>query len=191
MTYIQRNLQNSIRDEEILTEIQEQVLQRSLGNFQWVVLVLSRIIHSYEKGRWRAIQGLIQGLPSELSQLYHEFIEKIDEESLSESYELFQWMCFAQRPLSLTELRFAMIVDPDTPYHSIRECQETEKYADTKEELRSRILDLSKGLAEVQSHEGEQIAQFFHQSVKDYLIQSGLQAMSKSAIDGVIGSAHS
>ena len=190
MAYIRDNIQRGIRDEGIATKVESEVVQKSLGSFQWVVLVIPKIIQSYRKGKWRAIQKYIQDIPSELSQLYHKLVDEIEEETLTESLQLFQWICFAQRPLSLEELRFAMVVDADTPYQSIRECQETEIYAGNNQEMRSRVLDLSRGLAEVQVHEGQQVAQFIHQSVKDYLIQNGLQAMSKCTADSVIGSAH-
>ena len=154
------------------------------------MLVLPKIIQSYRRGKWKAIQKYIQDIPSELSQLYHTLIEDMKEESLSESLHLFQWICFAARPLSLKKLRFAMIVDADSPTQSIRECQETEAYAENDKKMRSRVLNLSRGLVEVKEDYAEPVAQLIHQSVKDYLIQNGLQALSKSTTYSVIGSAH-
>ena len=90
VTYIQENIRSSIRDENSALKIQKEVLRRSLSNFQWIVLVLPKIIQSYRRGKWKAIQKYIQDIPSELSQLYHTLIEDMEEESLSESLHLFQ-----------------------------------------------------------------------------------------------------
>lgn len=40
VTYIRENIQRTIRDEGIATMVLSEVVERSLGNFQWVVLVL-------------------------------------------------------------------------------------------------------------------------------------------------------
>jgi hypothetical protein len=60
-----------------------------------------------------------------------------------------QWIYFARRPLLLEELRFIMTVDADTPYNSLRECQESEAYAETNDKMEKRVKNLSGGLTKV------------------------------------------
>lgn len=58
--------------------------------------------------------------------------------------------------------------------------------------MKKRITDLSKGLVEVKGRDDEQVAQFVHQSVSDYLIPNGLNLLTNKAVsDDVVHSAHS
>ena len=159
-----------IQESSVPSTVQMEISKKSGGSFQWVVLVLNQVLDLYNRGKSKAVLlRYVHAVPLELTKLYQRLIEEIDKETLPESLQLIQWICVAIRPLSLTELRFAMIVDVDTPFQTIRECQETEKFAETDEEMKRRIRDLSKGLAEIKTHQGKPIAQFIHQSVNDYV----------------------
>lgn len=187
--YIQANIQNIIQHYETAETIYE-VTKKAYGSFQWIVLVISKVVDLYYKGKsWRSIRKHVQGIPSELNYLYQTLLEDIDDETLPETLQLMQWICFALRPLSLTELRFATIVDANTPYRSFRQCQEAEEYIDD-EQMEKKVRFLSRGLAEVKDYEGSQIVQFNHQSVKEYLLQHGLQILDKYANGDIVGRAH-
>jgi len=113
------------------------------------------------------------------------------------SLKLIQWICFTTRPLSLDELRGAMIVDPEYMYNSIRQYQDAAEY-DCDGDMENRLKTLSCGLAEVVPSAGSCIVQFVHQSARDFLIDQGLAILMnspKSAKPGVtkaevIASAH-
>ena len=93
------------------------------------------------------------------------------------------------KPLTLTELRFALAVCADTTYTSIRQCQRSELYVETDEEMEKRVQDLSKGLVEtlVPKTGGEPIVQFVHQSVIDFLYEDELQVLDESSSGTVEG----
>lgn len=170
--------------------IQEELVNKSLGIFQWIVLVVPRVLQLYKRGQPLAvIRRSIQATPSALSELYKALLERNGDEDLPHSLHSMQWICFAMRPLSLEELRFATIVDENTSYRSISECQEAEEYATTDEEMEKRVLNLSRGLAEVRKHERNQVVQFIHQSVNDFLVRSGLQILDKSE-NNIVSRAH-
>ena len=68
---------------------------------------------------WNKIEAETFAIPPDLDMLYHELVQDMDERRVS--WKLIQWICFAMRPLSLDELRWAMIVDPLCPYKSLKQ----------------------------------------------------------------------
>ena len=192
-TYIQDELRLAIRDQTKISILQQLIEARASGSFQWVILVISRVCELHRKGKpLKFIQTHIQKIPPELNSLYRELLQSIEEESVSQSLHLMQWICFATRPLTLDELRHATAVDADTSYKSFSECRNAPEYADTQEEMECRLKDLCRGLAEIKEHENERVVQFIHQSVNDFLIQEGLGILDSSlkSTDEAIGRAH-
>ncbi|OCL10292.1 Het-eN, partial [Glonium stellatum] len=194
--YIRDELQGTIKKDKDLEVLQKEILDGSSHVFQWVVLVLPMALSEYRKGRSLPhIQKKLRQIPKELGSLYRTILEtlKEDDDERSQSLLLIQWICFALRPLSLTELRFAMIVSQDTPYHSFHECQKSPDFVESDEQMNNRLKCLSGGLAEVKVHKGGPVVQFIHQSVNDYLIEEGLQTLDGSleSKDKSIGHAHS
>jgi len=191
--YIQNTIENAVQNKETAEVIRDEVVRRSSENFQWIVLVLPEVVDLYRNGYpLKIIKRRIQAIPSELKELYQELLKEVLDEDLPHSLRLMQWICFALRPLSLEELRFATIVDANTPYQSISDCQNAEEcgYAKTDEQMKKRIRHLFRDLAEVKQHENIWIAQFIHQSVKNYLIQSELQILDKHSSGNAVGRAH-
>lgn len=188
--YIHNAMWRQIRDKSGADEARDEIVSKSHGNFQWVVLVVPRVLQMCKKGRYREMKKIIQAIPSDLGELYKSLLEEVTDDDLPRTLKLMQWICFAQEPLSLEELRIATVVDMNTTYRSIRECQEDEQYADTDEEMARRVVDLSKGLAEVREHDGKQVAQFNHQSVNDYVLDGGLQILEKLPSGSAAGRAH-
>ena len=138
------------------------------------------------------MQTHIQGIPTELNSLYRELLNSVEKDNVSQSLQLMQWICFAVRPLTLDELRYAIAVDADTPHKSLSQCRNSPAYAHTNEEMECRLKDLCRGLAEVKQYENERVVQFIHQSVNDFLVQEGLQVLDSclESTDTVIGRAH-
>ena len=176
-----RDIETYLRHQPIKFQLREEIVKRALGNFQWVTLVTQKVFQLLRKGKSSpAIQVMISRLPAELSILYEGFLANIEESDRPQSLKLLQWICFAMRPLSLSELRFAMAMDEDTTYHSILECQESELFVDTDEAMERRVCDLSQGLAESTKVDGKQFVQLIHQSVDDFLHDKGFQILHQS-----------
>jgi ankyrin repeat protein/GTPase SAR1 family protein len=184
---IQTYLQHQLDD----IRYQKQIMDKASGNFQWVKLVTDQVRHWIRRGKpSKTIQNMITFLPLELSRLYEGFLANIDDSDTPQSLKLFQWILFALRPLTVTELRFAMVVDEDITYLSTQECKDSELYVDTDEVMEKRVRDLSQGLAEIvlyeeSRYEEEQkmtrkIVQLIHQSVNDFLLEKGIQILHES-----------
>ena len=110
-TYIGISLDARILPVEIAHPIREDIATKSSGSFQWVVLVIRLILRLYKNGNSLAVlRSKIKQLPSELSGLYRELLGSVDEEDLSESLLLMQWVLLSLRPLKLSELRFALVM---------------------------------------------------------------------------------
>lgn len=192
-TYVSHQLDEQ---KSIVELFRDQIIEKALGNFQWVKIVAKLVSDSRRKKySQKSIQAKIAAIPIQLSKLYQDLLTSVDEWEKPESLQLMQWICFALRPLSLTELRFAMAVDADTTSQSISQCQESEQYTERDEEMEIRVRHLSKGLAEVISHDGKFIVQLIHQSVNEFLIEKeGLKLLygsqDRASANSLIGRAH-
>jgi hypothetical protein len=69
-----------------------------------------------------------------------------------------------------------MAIHADLPDRALK----ITNYAETDEKMEQKAKSLSGGLAEVNKHEYVFMVQFIHQSVKDYLIESGLEELETS-----------
>ena len=78
----------------------------------WARLVVKRVL-TLDRKRvgLKLIEKEIYAIPPDLGKLYNEIISNMDEKAAS--LKMLQWICFVMRPLTLDELRWAIIVDPD------------------------------------------------------------------------------
>ena len=174
--YITKRIEPTVRNIKSANTIRHELKKRSAGNFQWVVLVTTRVIQFFRNGKpLKAICALIQRLPSELANLYDEMVRRAEPDDMIQALHLFQWICFAFRPLTLQELREATALDIQTYHASLQESRTFGQYAETDEEMVRRVLSLSQGLAEVETHGSRRTVQVVHQSVIDFLLQDGFR----------------
>ncbi|KAK5658395.1 hypothetical protein OQA88_2372 [Cercophora sp. LCS_1] len=123
------------------------------------------------------IEDEIHSIPPELDQLYRQLIHNMK----PASQKLVQWICFATRPLSIDELRWAMVIEADYPQRTLQACRSARHHIRDSVRMKRQVQTLSCGLAEVSQ---AQVVQFIHQSVKDFFVETGLPAL-----DGNITSA--
>ncbi|KAH7175771.1 hypothetical protein EDB81DRAFT_836086 [Dactylonectria macrodidyma] len=183
-TFVQDKL-SSFRGRTSST-IPELITNRADGVFMWAWLVVKQVLVLEREGAGpTGIEAKIHLVPQELDDLYRELIRNMGSDSL----KLIQWICFATRPLSRDELRWAMLVDADCPHRSLYECQSAGDYISDDDRMKRRVQALSHGLAEVKSDTN--VVQFIHQSVKDFFVEKGLSALDESAkTDLVVRVAH-
>ncbi|KAF2259605.1 hypothetical protein CC78DRAFT_591780 [Lojkania enalia] len=157
--------------------IQNEITTRASGVFLWAYLVVKRVLELDRRGIGLQCMYLeIQHLPPDLDDLYQELLQIMDE--IPASLKLMQWICFATKPLSIEELRWAMVVDADCPHRTLQQCQSAEDYIYDNERMERRTKTLSCGLAEANDPIlGSWIVQFIHQSVKDFFVGKGLSTL--------------
>ena len=91
--------------------------------------------------------------PSDLEGVYRYIIESI----ISPQYRpkilhLMQWIAFAERPLLLTELRFALVAEKCNSPTSQR-CEDAEEFIESNTRMERQVTSVSSGLVEVLQHD--------------------------------------
>ncbi|KAK3305292.1 uncharacterized protein B0T15DRAFT_484939 [Chaetomium strumarium] len=210
-SYVQARL-STFRD-LVEARIPTSITERARGVFMWARLVVDTVLECKSRGEGLAkIQKEISSIHQDLDQLYHKLIQDMDEKAAS--LKLMQWICFATRPLTLDELRWALVIDADCSFERFQDAKLDVTDADMME---TRLKALSRGLAEAVpsynvpdadmmertrealSHDLEEaeppsntkVVQFIHQSVKDFFVDKGLSALDMNAkSDFAVGTAH-
>lgn len=199
-TYVHSRLSPLATTSTVPDTIPEIITRRASGVFLWTRLVIDRIIDLQREGSgWKEIEAEINIIPDDLHGLYQDLVKSMNKRS--DSLKLIQWICFAQRPLSLAELRWAMIIDAKCTYRSSQECQGDIVDDDS---MKRQIQTLSCGLAEIVPASDEyslslnkgshikEVIQFIHQSVNDFFVEKGLSTLDtvSNSTESAIGNAH-
>lgn len=201
--YVKSELKLSSFEETTPSVIQNLIISRAAGIFLWARLVVKQVQDLELEGFGpNKIEAIIRTIPEDLHELYKTLIHGMGPPSL----RLIQWVCFATRPLTTEELRWALVIDARFP--SLQECQKSEDYIPNSERMNQQVIKLSRGLAEVTRRSDTRaystlrydtkgsdterlsspVVQFIHQSVKDFFINEGLVVldnMSASADESI------
>ncbi|KAL1613491.1 hypothetical protein SLS54_010556 [Diplodia seriata] len=165
--------------------LRAEILERSKGVFQWTSLVLDSMIQSQPRGySFEETLELVRVVPADLHDLYKSLLRPAEtpQSSRSEHHmreqqrtlKLFQWVLFAIRPLSPSELQHALALDWRMGQTSIAEYQKGQEFF-REEHLALRIKDLSKGLIHISGPFFSGRVQFIHQSCLKFLLMSDLR----------------
>lgn len=176
------------------------------GNvFQWAVFVMRWIAKSLRAGeRLDVIHKKIENSPKELYDLYHDVISSVQEDDQAQMIRLLEWVQFSERALAVSELRYALAINPDQPCASLADFEESDDFARNNEDMKKKIRRLSCGLIEVRkttlpsplskrygiANSDVEVAQSVHQSVADWCISDkGLPLLLNQSAKTVIGDA--
>jgi ankyrin repeat protein len=151
----------------------------------WVVLVV-RILNE-EKDRGCNIASLrkcLDQIPSELHKLFEDILQRgvRDDPNL---VPILQWISFARRPLACEELYLAVRSD-QADYNTAKPWDPDEDDSDT---MKLFILNSSKGLAELTRGKSPTV-QFIHESVRDYLRETGFRVLAPNLHGHLLRSTH-
>lgn len=129
-----------------------------------------------------SIKQEIESLPLDLPNLYSTLLEDF----AVHTTRLFQWLCFGIRPMNPWELRQALAIDNNGSSDSLDICENEFPYGSSQNDVISMIGELSKGLAEVTMGDVNSPSYFrvhlIHQSVYDFLVQSGFKKLPYSSL---------
>ncbi len=160
----------------------EEALARKAGGvFLWAHLRLPKVIKTLNDGS-SSLPDLLLLLESESNELfamYKSILMDDIEPSLRDQALLFlQWVCLAERPLSLAEIRSAMASDECVVFDGQRKCEESNGFVESDARMQKLTKSLSGGLVKVLDGAGEGTVQPFHATVNEYLRTHGLQLLS-------------
>jgi ankyrin repeat protein len=189
--YVQVRLRSNFRvdqneaDSKAWSEIEKKIVKDASGVFQWARLVVTMVLEQYEEGEsWDDIQLMLAKVPRELGAVYEHILNNIIKpERRKRTLHLMQWVFLAERPLTLDELRHAMAFDDIHVSSSMHLYQDTKRYLEMYGGMYKLVNSLSGGLAEVKRHDKEDIVQFIHQSVNDFLLSTGLEFLVSKTAD--------
>ncbi|KAK1533432.1 hypothetical protein CPAR01_10140 [Colletotrichum paranaense] len=164
-------------------QLENEILMKAHGGFQWTVLIVALILHGSVIGtRVENLHKRLTAIPEALDGLYAEILGGVDAVEHHQMTKLFQWILFAARPLSSHELREALAIDyNDMDCTNISQVRRHDNWTDTATQFERIVTHVSKGLVEFRTREiweqhdpdGEdwdREAQFIHQSVADYVL---------------------
>lgn len=171
------------------------IVQRAGGVFQWVVLVTRRVL-SLEQESVGFILADISETPPELDDVYRQMLNQLNASDKTLAFPIFRWITLAGRPMSLSELRYGVAIDPLSRLRSTEDCMRSINWCMHDDELRERASRLSLGLIHVVSDAtGQTIVQFDHESVRSFMLRGGLQILeggeSIESEEQMVGREHS
>ncbi|KAH8890391.1 hypothetical protein GQ53DRAFT_842162 [Thozetella sp. PMI_491] len=168
---------------EYVSEVRQQLEEKSAGIFMWVILVVRILNKEYDRGNIYSLRKRLEQIPPGLYELFTDILTR-DNEHLESLWLCIQWVLLAKRPMSREELYFAMLAcSGDSNLISW----------DPKEisiaDMGRFILSCSKGLTEVTKK--THTVQFIHESVRDFILkENGLSKIWPHFQQNFIGSGH-
>ena len=177
--YIRQRLY--VGDSPLGRDIHQQIVTKAAGVFMWVVLVVSILNKEFDRGRIHAMRHRLQQLPGNLHELFRDILTR-DTHNHKDLVLCIQWVLFASRPLTPTELYFAILagVEPGLSFEWY--------WSEINEAVVERfILDCSKGLVEADPGSD---TRFIHESVRTFFLkEGGFQVIGLSS-DNLEGDGH-
>ncbi|TLD10694.1 hypothetical protein PgNI_05313 [Pyricularia grisea] len=170
----------SLRD-----ELHELIASRASGVFMWARLAIDQVVDLKHKSEPTArIRKSIEDLPETLAEIYTNMARSLG----LRGAKLMRLVLVAIRPLTLNELRWAMMVDANDEQQSIQSIADSDVYIDDADMMKGQLRNLSCGLAEV-DQSGR--VQFIHQSVKDWLLKRcSFWESDVTSVDDALSKAH-
>ncbi|KAH8763535.1 hypothetical protein F5882DRAFT_20290, partial [Hyaloscypha sp. PMI_1271] len=188
--HIQAHKRQSREDD--INFLQRQLSSSASGVFLWASLMVPIVAKDYNKGKsLKQVLEKLQRAPPDLGSIYEHILKTIiDAEDREDSLHLMQWISLANRPLSLTELRFALALDDHSIHDFQNSVQDSKDFVEDDERMEQLITSLSGGLIEVRDHDGSNVVQFIHQSVNDSLLKGGFEWLGLDSRADVVGQGH-
>ena len=123
--YAKDFLHTDLQMSEKIHEATDYITENAQGVFLWVSLVKAELLSCIDRGRPDAeILQCLNALPRDLKDMYTFMFHRLEDnkpEVIQDGIRLFRLLLFALRPLTVVELRDALIPDDDNPSHESRQ----------------------------------------------------------------------
>jgi ankyrin repeat protein len=175
--YVRERLKD-IKPQSKRKQIEIEMLSKSNCGFQWAFLMTRTIIDKNLIGiRAEQLLKELHSCPQTLSETYDTILKGVPPDDQHQMEKIFQWVLFAERPLSAQELWDALAIDKDMNDQSPIEVRSDGWLT----EFERRVRHISGGLVHFQSRDiweqydpcgedADREAQLIHQSVADFLL---------------------
>lgn len=166
-------------------ELHDSLMARCAGVFLWVVLTVRSLNKLYDQGGTRSqLRSQMRDTPDEVQDLFRRLLQDKDEHLLP----ILQWVLHAQRPMNVEELYFGVMAS--TGRLATGACDRSE--IDTPR-MQKFLMTSSTGLVEFWGREVDaslqasgrktssaNYSQLIHESLREYLLGSGLLQLDPS-----------
>ncbi|KFZ01516.1 hypothetical protein V500_00731 [Pseudogymnoascus sp. VKM F-4518 (FW-2643)] len=182
--WIERMVSEYKCKEETLLKVKDYIIGHSDGVFMWVTLVLRDLEQHIDDGGYSksSLNTRLRSLPKELGGkggfyriMVNSLVKKYKENQgqQEQGQQILTWVTFAERPISVTELRDALA----TPSKLERTDLSTYILEDKRRDgLDRAILSSCGGLVEISDSPSGKIVQLIHQTAREFLLHKDKHA---------------
>ncbi|KAM3078521.1 hypothetical protein ACMFMG_006393 [Clarireedia jacksonii] len=184
--YIDMRLEPMIQRRHI-TRLKQFIMDKAQGVFLWVVLIVNNIIEANDNGEsMKGLEQMLEDIPDELGGLYRKILQKIKKENPAETLLILQCILCATRPLTLSELRYALSFQ-NTKYESQAQAEDCLSFIETDQQLELYQRARTGGLTEARTHtivdtdyarqlvdrDSQTTVHIIHESANNFLLKHG------------------
>ncbi|RDW84265.1 hypothetical protein BP6252_01855 [Coleophoma cylindrospora] len=209
---IVRTAAENVGKENVVTNLESRIIEKSAGIFLWVVLVTDSLLRTWDTGRaFESLTSELDGIPDQLTSLFKRILKRIEPDTSS---RLFQWVAFSRRPLKLSEWVEILPFLYDPTEEGLLAWPSSQYATQDLEQLETRIQSVSCGLVEVRdvemTHEAplsivgdedsvmagagsfsqEKVVQFIHDSVRNFFLHGEGSSILKLTETHIYGYGH-
>ena len=193
--YIDRRLDPLIKTLEL--DVTKAIEVRASGVFLWVVLVVHELNVEFDRGTGHCLDKKLNAVPDDLQDLFTKVLKREGDKDGRLTASI-QWVLYTINPMSRRELYSAIMISINaTNADHLRFGANPEKPGSnlvSTEGMQRMILSSSRGLIEISGRgrtvdcidleiESQEIAQFIHESVKEFFLKGGLRHLDKTLSD--------
>ncbi|ETS75921.1 hypothetical protein PFICI_12865 [Pestalotiopsis fici W106-1] len=145
--FVVQELLREIQPRAKRQEVEKQILLKAQGGFLWAILVTQRVIHNSIIGtKNKKLFEQLTVTPETLNELYTDILKDTAGKERLQMIKLFQWVLFAERPLSSQELREAIATDRDMTCATVSQLRDHDSWIESLNQFEIHIKHITKGL---------------------------------------------
>lgn len=183
--YVVNNLK--ALEPNIRNELATEIRRRARDVFLWVVVVVGLLKRESDRGQTHNLRAQLDAIPDGLHHLFEDAILRRGSHDNQHLLNVLLWILFARRPLTPLQLYHGVLyANRNTNSTSFAEDEPSPN------QIKRFILNTSKGLAEITTlkRTGKARVQFIHETVREYLLNSGIGRLESSSCKDPIGISH-
>lgn len=181
---ILRYIESEAEDYSLINGVKEKIAEKSRGVFLWVVLAISILKRSGRGKSHKWLEKKLDELPAGLESIFSQIISDVKEEDLPKIINLMQIVLFARRSLSPFEIHLISSFSLHH-YESVAAWKCSVEYLETEKSRHEMIIELSKGLLELNSNKKYQ---FIHETVREFFLSGVGFKLLKLRTESIVGS---
>jgi hypothetical protein len=160
-----------------LSQVREYILVNAQGFFLWVRLVKDNLYSYTEVGcTMSEIFNFLRSLPRELEGFYEPIVRGLERsnEDVTDTRKMLQFVLFARRPLTVSELQHALAIPND---FDVKFKYSIESFEDNQiVGIEKRIIHCGGSLIDIKGRDGITSVQLMHQTVREFFLRPGVSA---------------